>query len=157
MKASIQSFLDDDLLAIVGASPKQDNFGRSMMTEIMKSGKKVIPVNPGYPEVEGRATVPTVKDLPKDVKNVLLAVPGSLTPEILEQCAASEIKRVWFVRGAAKGKVLDSAIAWCTEHELEYVYGFCPMMFLGTAGIHKFHYWMKRKIGKLPAEYRLAV
>ncbi len=40
----------------------------------------------------------------------------------------------------------------CKENDIEVVYGFCPMMFMGE-GMHKFHFWIRKTFGKLPAEY----
>ena len=36
MKQTIQEFLDDKKVAIVGDSPKKDNFGRGIMAELVK-------------------------------------------------------------------------------------------------------------------------
>ena len=55
MRDTIQAFLDSKKVAIVGASPNRDNFGRSLMEELKKKDYEVIPVNPKYEEVEGIA------------------------------------------------------------------------------------------------------
>ncbi len=152
MKKTIQAFLDDKKLAIVGASPKKDNFGRSLMAELSKKGYQVFPVNPKYDEIEGVKSVDTVKELPGDVTNVILAVPSSLTSEIIDQCIGTHIKRVWMIRGMGKGAYREEAHQKCTLHGIEVVYGFCPMMFMGD-GMHKFHFWLRNRFGKMPAEY----
>ena len=152
MRDTILAFLDSKKVAIAGASGNKDNFGRSIMEELSKKAYEVIPVNPKYKEVEGVACVPTVKDLPKDVESVILAVPSSLTEEIIDQCIGSHIKRVWMIRGVGRGAYTESAHAKCKENNIEVVYGFCPMMFYGE-GLHKFHFWLRKTFGKLPDEY----
>lgn len=155
MKDIIQEFLKEKKVAIAGASGKKDNFGRSLMLELIKKDYEVFPVNPKCKEVEGRDCVATIKDLPADVESVILAVPPSLTDEIVEQCIGTSIKRVWMIRGVGKGAYTEKAHQLCMDNNIKVVYGFCPLMFYGE-GMHKFHYWMRKTFGKLPAEYQLA-
>jgi len=156
MKDIIQKFLEDKKVAMVGASNKKDNFGRSLMIELHKKDYQVFPVNPKCDEVQGVHCVCSVKDLPEDVQNIILAVPASLTDEIIEQCAGTHVKRVWMIRGVGKGAYTDRAHALCRENNIEVVYGFCPMMFYGD-GMHKFHLWLRKRFGKLPAEFQLGL
>jgi predicted CoA-binding protein len=155
MKDIIQAFLDSGMVAIAGASNNKENFGRYLMTELIKLDKEVFPVNPRCQEIEGRTCVPTVKDLPGEVENLILAVPPGLTNEIVDQCVGTSIKRVWMVKGIGKGAYSEKAYAKCSESNLEVVYGFCPLMFYGE-GMHKFHLWLRKTFGKLPAEFQLA-
>lgn len=153
MKQIIQSFLDDRKLAIAGASNNKDNFGRSIMTELIKLDYDVHPVNPRCAEIEGIPCVPAVKDLPEDLQNLILAVPAKLSEEIIEQCIGTSIKRVWMIKGVGKGAYSEKAHKLCKEHQIEVVYGFCPMMFYGS-GAHKFHFWIRKTLGKVPSEYQ---
>jgi len=155
MKKTIEAFLDDKKLAIVGASPNKDNFGRSLMSEINKKDYQVIPVNPKYKEIEGVRSVPTVKELPEEFENVILATSPQLTNEIVEQCIGTPIKRVWMIRAVGKGSYTEEAHRLCAENGIEVVYGFCPMMFLGE-GMHKFHLWLRQRFGKMPKEYLIS-
>ena len=152
MKDIIQDFLNDKKVAIVGASAKKDNFGRTLLLELGKKDYEVIPVNPKCGEVEGRPCVPTVKDLPNDVASVILAVPPSLTDEIVDQCIGTPIERVWMIRGVGRGAYTESAHQLCRNNNIKLVYGFCPMMFYG-GGMHNFHLWLRKTFGKVPAEY----
>ena len=152
MKKTIQAFNDDKMLAIVGASPNKENFGKYLVQELVKKGYSPIPVNPKYNEVEGIKTLATVKDLPRGVENVILAVPSVLTDEIVDQCIGTHIKRVWMIRGMGRGAYTEKAHLTCSENGIEVVYGFCPMMFMGE-GMHKFHLWLRKRFGKMPAEY----
>ena len=102
MKKSIQAFIDDKTLAVVGASPNKENFGKYLIQEIVKKGYSPIPVNPKYNEVEGIKTVATIKDLPPEVENVIIATPPSLSNEIAEQSTGTHVKWVWLNRGVGK-------------------------------------------------------
>jgi predicted CoA-binding protein len=156
MNETIQAFLKDQKIAIVGASPKADNFGRTLMVELTKKGYETIPVNPSYPEVEDRPCVNSVRELPEDIHSAILAVHPSMTDEIIEQCIGSGIRRVWMIKGVGKGAYTESAHEKCRQAGIEVVYGFCPMMFFGT-GMHKFHFWIRKNLGKVPREYKVSM
>ena len=156
MKDTIQEFLEDKKVAIVGASANKENFGLYLTKELSKKAYQVIPVNPKCKEVENIPCVPTVKDLPEDVHSVILAVPPSLTEEIVDQCIGTPVKRVWMIRGMGRGAYSESAHQLCRENKIDVVYGFCPLMFYGE-GMHKFHFLLRKTFAKLPAEFKLAV
>ncbi len=88
--------------------------------------------------------------------SVILAVPPTLTEEIVDQCIGTPIKRVWMIRGMGRGAYSESAHQLCRENKIDVVYGFCPMMFYGE-GMHKFHFWLRKNFARLPAEFQLAV
>ena len=113
------------------------------------------PVNPGYDSIEGKACCPSVRELPGDVENLILAVPPALSEEIAGQLAGTGIKRVWMVRGVGKGAYSEKAHKTLDDNQVEVVHGFCPMMFYGE-GMHKFHLWLRKTFGKLPGEYLLS-
>jgi len=156
MKNTIQAFLDQKKVAIAGASNNKDNFGLSLLKELTKKEYEVYPVNPKCEEIEGRICVPSVTELPAEIENLILAVPGELTDEIVDQCLGTSIKRVWMIRGVGKGAYSEKAHAVCKSNGIEVVFGFCPMMFFGD-GMHKFHFWLRKTFGKLPDEFQLSV
>jgi len=151
MKKIIQAFLEQKKIAIAGASSNRDNFGRMIMKELVSKGYEVYPVNPLYEEVEGVRTVPTVRELPPDVQNLIMAVPPRLTEEIVGQCPGSPIKRVWMHQGMGSSES-EAAKEACRNQNIGVVYGFCPMMFYGS-GMHHFHLWIRKRFGKVPSEY----
>lgn len=152
MKDIIQAFLENRKVAIAGASNNKENFGKSIMTELTKKEYKVHPVNPRCDEIDGITCVATVQDLPEDVESLIIAVPEALTEEIVDQCVGTPIKRVWMLKGVGNGAYSKRAHATCKENNIDVVYGFCPMMFYGS-GLHKFHLWMRKNLGKVPAEF----
>ena len=154
MKETIQAFLEDSNVAVAGASNRKENFGRSILTELTKKGYSVHPVNPKCEEIQGRPCVPSVKELPPEVSSLILAVPSSLSEEILEQCKGTPIRRVWMIKGVGRGAYSEQAVQLCKENNIEVVHGFCPMMFFGK-GMHKFHFWMRKNFSSLPEEYYL--
>lgn len=152
MKDTIDAFISQSKVAIVGASENKDNFGRMLMEELTKRTYEVFPVNPNYEKVMGKTCMPSVRDLPHDVENIILAIPEILTEEIIDQCLGTPVKRVWMIKGVGRGAYSEEAHQKCKENGIEVVYGFCPMMFYGE-GMHKFHFWLRKTFGRMPGEY----
>lgn len=154
MKNIIDKFLENNQLAIAGVSPNADNFGRSIMKELMKMDYHVIPVNPKYEEVEGVKTVAAPGDLPADIENLIIMTSPDVTSEIAKACIGTGIKRVWIHRGVGKGSYSEEAHRMLKDNGIEVVYGFCPMMFFGK-GMHRFHFKLRKTFGKMPAEFSM--
>lgn len=152
MKNTIQEFLDHKKVAIAGASPKKENFGLFLMKELEKRGNQVFPVNPIYNQIGGAASCPSVKELPADVENLIMAVPPKLGEKIAKQLIGTGIKRVWMLKGVGSGAYSEKAHHLLRENQIDVIYGFCPMMFYGE-GMHKFHFWLRKNFTKLPGEY----
>jgi len=85
---------------------------------------------------------------------VILAVNPERAVEIIGQASEGHVKRVWLNQGIGDGAFSEKGLALLKEKNLEYVYGFCPMMFFGK-GLHKFHFWMRKNLGKTPAEFSM--
>ncbi|MFC2080032.1 CoA-binding protein [Bacteroidota bacterium] len=152
MNKTIDSFLENKEIAIAGVSPKKGNWGLMLMKELQKNGYTVYPINPLHVEVEGNVCLNAATDLNSSTENLILAVNPERAKEIIQQCDGTGIKRVWLNQGVGNGAYSAEAIDLLKEKKLEYVYGFCPMMFFGK-GMHKFHFWMRKTMGKTPLEY----
>lgn len=154
MKETIEMFISDKKVAILGASPRKENWGRALMEELSKHDYTCIPVNPKYEEVEGQKCYASVSDLPEDIENVIIAVNPEISELVAKEFKGSKIKRVWFQRGMGKGSYSREAHELLKEEGIKVVYGFCPLMFIGGGG-HKFHFWLRRTFGKVPAEFSM--
>ena len=154
MKKTIDQFLNDKKIAIAGVSPRKGNWGLMLMQELQKKGYEVYAVNPKYPDIEGSACYTSVSELPKEVENLILAVNPQRAIEIIGESATSPVKRVWMNQGVGEGAFSREGLELLKSNNMEYVYGFCPMMFYGK-GLHKFHYWIRKNLGKTPAEFSL--
>ncbi|MDA3821400.1 MAG: CoA-binding protein [Bacteroidales bacterium] len=152
MNKTIDKFLEKREIAISGVSPKKGNWGQTLMKELTKNNYTVFPINPNHDEVEGVPCLNTVTYLPESVENLILAVNPERAREIISQCDNTGLKRVWLNQGVGDGAYSAQAVELLREKKLEYVYGFCPMMFFGK-GIHKMHYWFKKNLGKTPVEF----
>jgi acyl-CoA synthetase (NDP forming) len=63
-------------IAFVGASPRPDTLGNDMLKMIARSGFSgaIYPINPNYPEIEGRRCYASFADLPEPVDLAVLGV-----------------------------------------------------------------------------------
>lgn len=152
MNKTIDAFLDSKEIAIAGVSPKKGNWGMALIKELKKKGYTVYPVNPKHAEIDGMTIYASVKELPLSVESLILAVNPERAQHIISECEGTGIKRVWMNQGVGDGAYSEIGVQLSKEKKLDYVYGFCPMMFFG-GGLHKFHYWMRTHLGKTPAEF----
>ena len=153
MKTIIEKFVGDRNIALIGVSTIKQKFGNVLLHELTKKGYTIFPVHPTLKEVEGIKCFPDVKALPCHVNNLIVVVNPLETEHIIPQLKDSPIERVWMHRGVGKGSSSEAAIEACKENGIEVVYGFCPMMFFSASGMHSFHFWMRKKFGKVPSAF----
>ena len=153
MKTIIEKFVSDKNVALIGVSAEKQKFGNALLQELTKKGYTVYPVHPTLAEVDGIKCFQDVKALPDNVTNLILVVNPEVTVQIIPQLKDSPIMRVWMHKGIGAGSGSLAAIEACKEHGIEVVHGFCPMMFFSQSGIHGFHFWLRKKFGKVPAEF----
>ncbi|MFC2114182.1 CoA-binding protein [Bacteroidota bacterium] len=151
MKETIELFMQDKHIAVAGVSRSKGKWGNALMKELAKKDIHVYPVNPHADEIEGVKCYRDLKSLPDEVKSLVIATKPAATEELLKDCKEAGIERVWMQKGAGKGSASEESIQYCKENNLAYVYGVCPMMYFG-GGMHGFHRWIRKAVGKMPAE-----
>src|SRR5947207_6643652 len=97
--ASVQEFLSRRRIAVVGVSRDRRSFSRSVFAELRRRGYDAVPVNPLGGEVDGVSFVRRVQDMDPPAEGALLLTPPAVTTEIVKDCAAAGIPRVWMHRG----------------------------------------------------------
>ena len=153
MNTTIERFVGDKNIALIGVSLDKQKFGNYLLHELTQKGYTVFPVHPNITEVEGIKCFSDVKSLPGFVTNLILVVNPAVTLQLVSQLNDSLIQRVWMHRGVGKGAASVVAIEACRSIGIEVVHGFCPMMFFSPSGVHRVHFWLRRKFGKVPAEF----
>ena len=106
-------------VAIVGASSNPLAWGgTSFLKRLIKLGfeGRLYPVNPSDTEIQGLKAYPDIRSLPETPDLVIIAVPASAVPQVLEDCVATGVKNVHiFTSGFAEtgleeGRILDAEI-----------------------------------------------
>ena len=151
-RATIDDFLAQDQLALVGASRNPKAFSSGVYRELRAHGHTLYPVNPHADEVEGDRCFHAVADLPPEVGGAIVMVAADSAADVVQECIDQGIPRIWLHKGVGPSSVSDEAVALCEEHGVAVVDGACPLMFSEPAGaIHRIHRFEWRVTGRLPA------
>jgi predicted CoA-binding protein len=146
---SIQAFLDNPSIAVVGVSRSGKGFGNAACRSLRTQGYRVYPVNWSAPTV-GVRCYSRLSELPERVNAVLVVVPPAQAVDVIRDAAAAGIHHVWLQQGAESPDVLRLG----AELGLDVVAGECILMFAQPTGIHKVHRWLRQITHRLPAELR---
>ena len=150
-REQIQAFLGCKRLAVVGVSRNRNDFSRILFREFLKRGYDAVPVHPAAGEVDGKQCFPHLSDISPAVEAALLLTSPSVTAQVVEDCDAAGVRRVWMHRGAGCGAVNETAATWCQSHGIDVIAGECPLMFLPqTALPHRIHGLLRRITGRYP-------
>ena len=149
-----QRFLELRRIALVGASEDERSFAPTVQEALVAHGIEVVPVNPGWETVGGVPCYASLALVPGRVDGVMVMTPADRAADVVRDCAALGITKVWLFRGVGRGAVSDDAVALCHEHGIEVVEGACPLMFLEpVAWFHRVHRAVLHVRGSLGREH----
>lgn len=124
----IERFLTSRAYGVVGASPHRHKYGNKVLRCYQQNGRTAYPVNPNESVVEGVACVPTVLDLPDDVKSISVITPPRVTERIVGDAIRKGIENVWMQPGAES----DAAVDACRNAGINVIAdGSCVLVVLG--------------------------
>ena len=147
----IQDFLGQKRFAIVGVSRTPQDFSRAVFREFLERGYDAVPVNPEVREIDGQPCFASLFDVAPPVDSVLLMTSPAVTGTVVQDCAATRVKRVWMHRGAGMGAVSAKAVEFCKSKSISVIPGECPLMFLpGGSWFHGFHGFLRKITGAYP-------
>ncbi|HTS35508.1 MAG TPA: CoA-binding protein [Candidatus Solibacter sp.] len=153
---SIEDFLAQKRIAMVGISHDPKNFSSMLFDEFVRRGYDVVPVNPSVTEVLGRRCYARLQDVQPPVGAAILMTSPAVTEFVVRDCAEAGIKRVWMYRAAGQGAVSERAIEFCRDHGIAVVPGECPYMFWSDAHLgHRFHGFIRKVTGRYPHRFHV--
>jgi len=152
--ATIEDFLSQPRLALVGVSRDPKDLSRLILRELERHGHEIVAVTKQGDSVAERPSFRSVRDLPvagdaPPVDGVIVMVPARDCASVVADCIAMHVPRVWIHRGVGAGSVSAAASMLAREHGLALVDGECPLMFLG-GGVHAAHGTLRRLAGTYP-------
>jgi len=116
--AALRSFFAPRSIALIGASADPLSISARPLRMLTQHGYAgaLYPVNPRYSELDGRSVYASIKDVPQPVDLALVAVPATVVPNVLEECAAAGVGYAavlssGFSETGADGQRLEAAIA----------------------------------------------
>lgn len=144
---SIQRFVADRTLAIVGVSAAGKGFGNAAYTELKKRGYRVLPVHPTATTIQGDRCWPNLAAVPERVERLLVCVKPDRADAVVHEAAAAGVRQIWFQQGAESAAAIEA----CAQRGVDAVHGQCILMFAEPVGsFHKFHRFVWKLIGRLP-------
>jgi predicted CoA-binding protein len=147
LRQEIDAFLEARRIAVAGVSTDPKHFSRVLFRDLLTRGYDLIAVNPKTNEVEGRRCYASVRNIEPPPEGVLIMTPPAQTNQIVEDCIASGVHRIWMHRGGGAGAVSLTAARLCRENGISVIPGECPYMFLPQSGFpHNAHGWMRKAL-----------
>jgi predicted CoA-binding protein len=107
----IQAFLASGAFAVIGASTDRSKYGNKVLRCYQRHGRKVYPINPRAPEVEGLEAYPSLAALPEQVAAISVITPPAATEQVVRDAHAAGVKHVWMQPGAESLEAIRSAEA----------------------------------------------
>jgi predicted CoA-binding protein len=121
----IREILDKkNIIAVVGASRNPEKYGHQVYIDLKQAGYKVYPVNPNTDTVLGDKCYQNLKALPQKPDIVNIVVPPQVTEQVVRECKALGVKRVWMQPGSES----DEAIEFCERNGIKVVHSVCIMI-----------------------------
>src|ERR1035437_998169 len=94
IQEQIRQFLASTAFGVVGASTNRQKYGNKVLRCYLQNGRKVIPVNPNEPEIEGIPCATTIGDLPPDALSISMITPPAVTAKLVPLAIAKGIKNI---------------------------------------------------------------
>ena len=151
-RRSIDDFLAQRHLAVVGVSGKPNDFPVTIVKELRDHDYDVAAVGAHVDDVGGVPAYHSLEDVPGELDGVVVMVRSEAAADVVRQAADRGVPRVWLFKGAGHGAVSDEAIGYCRAHGVDVVEGACPLMFLEPVkGVHRFHRFVSPRARRVRA------
>jgi uncharacterized protein len=149
---SIDGFLKGRRIAVAGVSREPNQAANAVFRKLRDAGYEVFPINPKASQVEGTRCYADVGAVPGQLDGVVVATAPGVAAEVVRQCSAHRVPRVWFHRSFGRGSVPDDAVRDCRARGIDCIVGGCPLMFCEPVDLgHKCMRWWLQRRGKVPS------
>ena len=98
-------------VASVGVSSNEEKPSYSIFQYLVEHGYRMIPVNPGTPEIQGQKTFPDLASIPNKIDVVQVFRKPEDVPPVVEQAIKAGAKYVWMQEGVINQQAADMAEA----------------------------------------------
>jgi len=101
---NLDSYFSAESIAVIGATNKKDRIGYVVFDNLLNHGYegKLYPVNRKYEQIEGIKAYSSIMDIPGTVDLVVVTVPLTVVPQILDQCSKKNIKSMIIISAGGK-------------------------------------------------------
>ena len=152
LRENVDDFLAQKRIAVAGVSRHaSDEAANLIYRRLRESGYQVFALNPNTEKVEGDPCYPNLEAVPEPIDAVVIATRPEVSEQIVRECGAAGVTRVWMHRSFGTGSVSDEATRFCEENGITVIPGGCPMMFCEPVDFgHKCMRWVLGIFGGLP-------
>lgn len=156
----VKDFLAQKRIAVAGVSATHQTTANFIYRTLKSKGYEMVAVGASGGVFEGDPVHRSIALLPAPVDAVLIVTRPAATLEIVKQCVATGVRRVWmhdmmgtrptFGKALSRkaGSVSPEAVRLCRENGVAVIAGSCPMQFIGDLG-HKCMRGLLRLSGSL--------
>lgn len=146
MDPTIETFVQNKRVAVVGFSRSGKKFGNAAYKELKERGYQVFAVHPHADQIDGEKCYPNLAALKGMVDGVFLCVPPREVVPVLREAAEAGIRHVWMQQGSESAE----AVQLGKELGLQVVSGKCILMYAPPVrSFHAFHRFVMKLIGQL--------
>ncbi|MFA5303374.1 MAG: ATP-binding protein [Candidatus Nanoarchaeia archaeon] len=107
VKLPIKPAPENNVIAIIGASPNKSRMSNKAIRAYLKKGFKVFPINPKYSEIEGLKVYPSLKALSIKPKIISVYTNPEITETLIEDIVKIGPKKVFFNPGSTDKQILQ--------------------------------------------------
>lgn len=153
LQAKVADFLAQRRIAIAGISCTRDVLANTFFRRFKAAGYEVVPVSLHGSTFEGETCYPDLRSIPGGADGVLLVTRPEVSAELVRQCSAAGIRRVWMHQSFSRSgtSVSQEAVDFCEANGIMVIAGACPLMFGKTADAgHKCIRWFMQMTGSMP-------
>jgi uncharacterized protein len=98
-------------IAVVGLSNNPMRPSHGVSEYMQRQGYRIIPVNPGHPEILGEKSYRRLEDIPEPVDIVNIFRRSEMIPPVVDSAIAIGAKVVWMQEGIANEEAAEKARA----------------------------------------------
>jgi predicted CoA-binding protein len=142
----IEDFLTSEPIAMVGVSRNPRKFGHAAFKELKDKGMNIIPVNPYASEIHGSKVYPDIKNLPPEVKGLIIMTKKNQTASIIRDAKGLGLKQIWIQQMADSKEAINEM----KDTDINFITGECILMHYKPHSVHKFHKALRKFFGRFP-------
>ncbi|HEV3209013.1 MAG TPA: bifunctional acetate--CoA ligase family protein/GNAT family N-acetyltransferase [Chthoniobacterales bacterium] len=111
----LRAMFNPQAIALIGATEAPDSVGRTLMENLLSSGRPLYPINLKRNSVLGVKAFPKIRDVPAAVDLAIIATPAVTVPDVIGECAAAGVPgaviiSAGFRETGSAGRELEKAI-----------------------------------------------
>lgn len=146
MDETIQNFVLNKRIAVVGVSHDPKKFGNLIYTELKKRGYQVFAVNPAMQEMAGEPCYPGLEALRGKIDGAVICLQPIKVMAVLQEAVQIGLHNIWLQNGSESPEALKTA----AELGLNPVSKKCILMYATPVqSFHNFHRFVTKLVGQL--------